>query len=142
MPNFSRVGWKTYSNSRYEFEFLYPENWQSLSVPENNDGIGFISPQHPEVEIRGWAGSFLASELQGGKQNLKQAIKPNFQTKQGIKGTLLVEVTSQRILMTLTLSQGQIKYYWQGRCNSQNFAKYYRLFYYIAQEYKVKSPES
>jgi hypothetical protein len=135
LPNFSTVGWKTYSNSRYKFEFPYPENWQSLPAPENHDGIAFISPQNPEVQIRGWAGKLLPSEF--GRDQ-----KPNFQTKQGIKGTLLVEVTSQTSVMTLNLTQGQIKYYWQGHCNSQNFDKYYRFFYYIAQEYKVKSAGS
>jgi hypothetical protein len=142
LSNFSTVEWKTYSNSRYDFEFPYPENWQSLPTPENNDGIGFISPQDQEVEIRGWAGNRLPSELGQGQKLLKQTSNPNFYTKQGIKGILLVEVTSQRSIMTLTLSQGQIKYYWQGRCNSQDFDKYYRFFYYIAQEYKVKNTES
>lgn len=138
---FSTVGWKTYSNSRYGFEFPYPENWQSLPTPENKDGIVFVSPQDAEVEIRGWAGNRLPSDWNPGKV-VKKTINPNFQTKQGIRGTLQIEVTSQQSLMTLTLSEGKIKYYWQGRCNTQNFNRYYRFFYYIAQQYKVKSAES
>jgi hypothetical protein len=137
---FSEVGWKTYSNSRYGFEFPYPENWQSLPAPENGDGIVFVSPQDVEAEIRGWAGNRLPSDFEQSK-GAKKTINPNFQTKQGIKGILLVEVTSQQSLMTLTLTQGQIKYYWQGRCNTQDFNRYYRFFYYTARQYKVKSAE-
>jgi hypothetical protein len=64
-------------------------------------------------------------------------LKPNFQTAQGISGVLLVEVNQQVGSMTLTLTQGQVKYYWQGRSKSQDFQDYYRLFYYIAQQYRI-----
>ena len=50
---------------------------------------------------------------------------------------LVVEVGQQVSSMTLTLTQGQVKYYWQGQSNSQEFQNYYRLFYYIAQQYRI-----
>jgi hypothetical protein len=40
------------------------------------------------------------------------------------------------------LSQNKVKYYWQGRCNSQDFDQYYRFFYYIAQQYKIKNTQT
>lgn len=130
--NAGAITWKTYSNSRYGFEFPYPSNWTSLAAPENDDGIAFISPQNNTVEIRGWASQQLPNSIVTEQEPVKK-LKPNFQTAQGISGVLLVEVNQQIGSMTLTLTQGQVKYYWQGRSKSQDFQDYYRLFYYIAQ---------
>lgn len=128
--------WKTYSNSRYGFEFPYPSNWNSLATPANNDGIVLVSPQNQSVEIRGWAGYQLpASSIEG--QEAVKNINYNFQTAQGVSGVLVVEVGQQVSSMTLTLTEGDVKYYWQGQSNSQEFQKYYRLFYYIAQQYRI-----
>ncbi|WP_138506057.1 hypothetical protein [Nostoc sp. PA-18-2419] len=134
------IAWKTYSNSRYGFEFPYPSNWTSLPAPENDDGIGFISPQNNSVEIRGWASQQLPNSIDKDPESGKK-IKSNFQTAQGISGVLVVEVAQQVGSMTLTLTHNQVKYYWQGRSNSQEFPKYYRLFYYIAQHYRFQSLE-
>lgn len=138
-PNFnaSNITWKTYTNSRYGFEFPYPSNWTALTAPENNDGIAFVSPQNNTVEIRGWAVNQLPESLSK-NQDFEKAIKPNFQTTQGISGVMLVEVGQQVSSMTLTINQGQVKYYWQGRSQSQEFQDYYRLFYYIAQQYRIR----
>ncbi|WP_375511392.1 hypothetical protein [uncultured Nostoc sp.] len=130
--NAGAIAWKTYSNSRYGFEFPYPSNWTSLAAPENDDGIAFISPQNNSVEIRGWASHQLPNEQESVKK-----IKSNFQTAQGVSGVLVVEVDQRVGSMTLTLTQSQVKYYWQGRSKSQDFQDYYRLFYYIAQQYRI-----
>ncbi len=137
-PSFinSGVTWKTYSNSRYGFEFLYPSTWTSLPPPENNDGIAFVSPQNTRVEIRGWAGNRLPDSIITDK-NAKKTINPNFKTNQGVFGVLEVEVGSQESSMILTLTKGQVKYYWQGRSPASEFSNYYRVFYYIAQEYRI-----
>lgn len=134
--NVEAITWKTYSNSRYGFEFPYPSNWNSLPGPENDDGIGLISPQNKTVEIRGWASHQLANSIDKGLQSGKK-IQPNFQTSQGVSGVLVVEVDRQATSMTLTLTHNQVQYYWQGRSNSQEFPNYYRLFYYIAQQYRI-----
>ncbi len=134
--NTSGVRWKTYSNSRYSFEFPYPSSWASLAAPDNNDGIVFVSPQKNSVEIRAWAGNRLPEPLNKNR-DVKTTINPNFQTVQGVSGVLVVDVDPQVSLMTLTLTQGRIKYYWQGRSQSQEFQDYYSLFYYIAQQYRI-----
>ncbi|MFW9257703.1 hypothetical protein [Nostoc sp. CALU 546] len=130
--NAGAIAWKTYSNSRYGFEFPYPSNWTSLAVPTNDDGIAFISPQDNTVEIRGWASQYLPNDQETGKK-----LKSNFQTAQGVSGVMVVEVDQRVGSMTLTLTQSQVKYYWQGRSKSQEFPEYYRLFYYIAQQYRI-----
>ncbi|MDZ8105579.1 MAG: hypothetical protein RM338_08120 [Nostoc sp. DedQUE12a] len=134
--NVEAIAWKTYSNSRYGFEFPYPSNWSSLPAPENNDGITFISDQNKALEIRGWASQQLLNSIDKDRESNKK-IQPNFQTAQGISGVLVVESDRQATSMTLTLTQNQVKYYWQGRSNSQEFPNYYRLFYYIAQQYRI-----
>lgn len=134
--NAGAITWKTYTNSRYGFEFLYPSNWTSLAAPENDDGIAFISPQDNSVEIRGWASQQLPNSIFTEQESGKK-IKPNFQTAQGVSGVLVVEVDQPVGSMTLTLTQNQVKYYWQGRSKSQVFQDYYRLFYYIAQQYRI-----
>jgi len=134
--NTSGVTWKTYSNSRYGFEFPYPSNWTSLPAPDNDDGIAFVSPQKNSVEIRSWAGNRLPESLSKNR-DVKTTINPNFRTVQGVSGVLVVEIDQQVSSMTLTLTQGQIKYYWQGRSHSQEFQDYYSLFYYIAQQYRI-----
>ena len=126
------IAWKTYRNSRYGFEFPYPSNWTSLAASENGDGIAFISPQDNSVEIRGWASHQLPNEQESVKK-----IKSNFQTAQGVAGVLVVEVDRRSGSMTLTLTQSQVKYHLQGRSKSQEFQNYYRLFYYIAQQYRI-----
>ncbi|MEH1969064.1 hypothetical protein [Nostoc sp.] len=130
------IAWKTYSNSRYGFEFPYPSNWISLAVPENDDGIAFVSPQDNSVEIRGWASHELLNSIVTDQESVKK-IKPNFQTAQGVSGVMVVEVDQRLGSMTLTLTQSQVKFYLQGRSKSQEFQDYYRLFYYIAQQYRI-----
>ncbi|MFN6471111.1 MAG: hypothetical protein RMY36_015785 [Nostoc sp. SerVER01] len=134
--NVEAITWKIYSNSRYGFEFPYPSNWTSLAAPENDDGIGFIAPQNNSVEIRGWVSHQLPNSMIKDRESGKN-IKPNFQTAQGISGVLVVEVDRQATSMTLTLTQNQVKYHWQGLSNSKEFPNYYRLFYYIAQQYRI-----
>ncbi|AFY33985.1 hypothetical protein [Calothrix sp. PCC 7507] len=134
--NTSGVTWKTYNNSRYSFEFPYPSNWASLPAPDNDDGITFVSPQKNSVQIRSWAGNRLPESLTKNR-DVKTTIDPNFRTVQGVSGVLVVDVDPQVSLMTLTLTQGQIKYYWQGRSQTQEFPDYYNLFYYIAQQYRI-----
>ncbi|MBG1268548.1 hypothetical protein F8S12_20170 [Nostoc sp. WHI] len=128
--NAGAIAWKTYSNSRYGFEFPYPSNWISLAAPENADGMTFISPLDNTVEIRGWASHQLPNS------SVKK-INPNFQTAQGVSGMMVVEVDQRVGSMTLTITQNQVKYSWQGRSKSQEFQDYYRLFYYIAQQYRI-----
>ena len=137
--NAGAIAWKTYSNSRYGFEFPYPSNWTSLAAPANDDGIAFFSPQDNSVEIRGWASQQLPNSIVTDQESVKK-IKPNFQTAQGVSGVLVVEVDQQVGSMTLTLTQSQVKYYWQGRSKSQEFQNYYRFFYYIAQQYRIPKP--
>jgi len=122
--------WKTYANRRYGFEFPYPSNWNTLLSPENQDGVAFVSPAQ-DVEIRGWAGNQLRSLLTPvDKQS-------NFKTKQGKSGQLVVDVGLQVSSMTLTLTQGEVNYYWRGQCQNEKFGDYYRFFYYIAQQYRI-----
>ncbi|MHC0063034.1 hypothetical protein ACWATR_08920 [Nostoc sp. UIC 10890] len=130
--NAGAIAWKTYSNSRYGFEFPYPSNWNSLAASENGDGIAFISPQDNSVEIRGWA----SHQLPNTQESVKK-IKHNFQTAQGVSGVMVVEVDQRVGSMTLTLTHSQVKYYLQGRSKGQEFPDYYRLFYYIAQQYRI-----
>ncbi|BAY25204.1 hypothetical protein NIES2100_50100 [Calothrix sp. NIES-2100] len=132
--NASNVAWKTYINNRYGFEFPYPSNWNALPPPDNDDGIAFVSPQKSSVVIRAWAGNRLPESA---SPDAKITVNPNFKTAQGIPGVMVVEVGQQVSSMTLTITQGQVKYYWQGRSQSQDFTDYYRFFYYIAQQYKV-----
>ncbi|BAY08937.1 hypothetical protein [Calothrix sp. NIES-2098] len=132
--NVSNITWKTYTNNRYGFEFPYPNNWNALPPPDNDDGIVFVSPENKTVEIRSWAGNRIPDAV---KQDAKVTVNPNFKTAQGIPGIMVVEVGQQVSSMTLTITQGQVKYHWQGRSPSQEFTDYYRFFYYIAQQYKV-----
>lgn len=134
--NTSGLTWKTYSNSRYGFEFPYPSNWTSLPTPDNQDGIAFVAPQKTSVEMRAWAGNHLIEPF-GKSRDVKTTINPNFQTAQGVSGVLVVEVDEQVSSMTLTLTHGKIKYYWQGRSPTQEFPNYYSLFNYIAHQYKI-----
>jgi hypothetical protein len=126
--------WETYYNPRYGFEFPYPNNWTSLA-PDNNDGVAFVSPHNKNTEIRAWAGKELP-ELQNPETS--KPIDHNFKTAQGISGVLVVEVGQQVSSMTLTINQEQVNYHWQGQTSSKEFKDNYRLFYYIAKQYKIK----
>jgi hypothetical protein len=127
--------WKTYRNTRYGFEFPYPNTWKSLPS-DNADGIVLISPRNNAVEIRSWAGMQLPEDITQDKKG-KTSINSNFTTAQGISGVLTVEVGQQEGVMTLQLAQGQLRYHWQGKAPSQEFSSYYRFFYYIASSYKI-----
>lgn len=131
----SSISWKTYSNLRYGFEFPYPSNWTPLTKPTNDDGIAFVSPRNSNVEIRGWASNQLSPSITEDSQG---SASYNFQTTQGLRGVLLVETGNTVSSMKLTLSQNQVEYHWQGKSPSQEFSKYYPLFYYIAQQYRVR----
>jgi hypothetical protein len=129
--------WNRYSNPRYDFEFLYPSNWQALPAPDNEDGRAFISLENSAVEIRGWAGNQLP-HWENKDKTAKKSINTNFKTAQGVPGVLMVEVGQEISAMKLTLTQGQVRYYWQGKAPSQEFDEYYRVFYYIAQQYRIR----
>ncbi|WP_413174147.1 hypothetical protein [Anabaena azotica] len=131
----SEVTWKTYSNTRYSFEFPYPSNWNSSGTSDNNDGIAFVAPNNRNVEMRAWASRHLEVNIQ---EQYSREQTQNFQTAEGVFGVMSVDVGQQTTSMTLTITQGQVKYYWRGQSNSKEFKEYYRLFYYIAQQYKIR----
>jgi hypothetical protein len=124
--------WNTYRNKRYGFEFPYPHTWQALDNPDNSDGIALVSPNKKNVEIRAYASKPLLKSLTQNPQPV-----PNFQTHQGFSGVMSVEIGEKVTVMKLTITQEQLEYHWQGKSDHQDFQNYYRLFYYIAQEYKI-----
>jgi len=126
------VRWKTYKNNRYGFEFPYPNTWQQLGNPDNSDGIALVSPNKKNVEIRAYASKPL---LKFATENPQPV--PNFRTHQGFSGVLAVEAGEKVTVIKLTISQENLEYHWQGQSGSKDFQNYYRLFYYIAQEYKI-----
>ena len=128
--------WAVYRNDRYGFEFLYPNDWQPEPPPTNLDGQRFTHPEAAGVEMRGWAGSALVLLPQAGPTG-SRGLPENFVTDQGIVGYLQVEIGLDVSSMTLTLVRDQIAYSWQGRSPSREFADYYRLFTYIARQYRI-----
>lgn len=130
------ITWQNYKNTRYGFEFPYPSNWKPLTAPANADGIAFVSPQNPSVEIRSWASNQLPDAI-GNEQNSQTVQGTNFQTTQGVKGVLAVDVGNSLSTMTLTLNHNQVRYNWQGKSPSPEFQNYYPLFYYIVQQYRI-----
>ena len=131
--------WNTYRNPRFNFEFLYPSNWTPFPVPDNLDGRAFGNPENPDCEIRGWA-EFAEPGIpspESTSQPLNTSKPQNFITDQGKTGQLQVELDSDISVMRLTLTQENVSYNWQGRCESEQFADYYRFFYYIARQYRL-----
>jgi hypothetical protein len=137
--------WDTYHNSRYGFDFPYPSHWIPFPMPDNRDGRAFRDPKTPSLEIRGWAANKLveiqASSPKKPDQESSNPQRQNFTTDQGLTGELQVEVGTDISLMTLTLSQDKVQYNWQGQCESKQFADNYRLFYSVATQYRLPSPE-
>jgi len=64
-------------------------------------------------------------------------VAPNFVTQQGLQGLLHVEVGAEVSFITLTLIQNGVMYSWQGRSPSDQFAKYYEFFNYVAGQYRI-----
>ncbi len=128
-------GWKTYSNSRYGFEFPYPSHWTIIATPENADGIAFVSPDDQYIQIRSWASHQLPEQNLG----IKRKVNFNFQTAQGVPGVMVVDVGQQLTSMQLTVNKSNLKYQLYTQSDNQKFPKYYRLFYYIAQQYRIQN---
>ncbi|MBD1216633.1 MAG: hypothetical protein H9536_04685 [Aphanizomenon flos-aquae Clear-A1] len=126
------VRWKTYKNNRYGFEFPYPNTWQELKNPDNSDGVVLVLPNKKNLEIRSYASKPL---LKFSRKT--QGKVYNFRTNQGVFGVLTVEVREKVTVIKLTITQEKLEYFWQGQSDSQEFKKYYRLFYHMAQEYKI-----
>ncbi|HEY9901107.1 MAG TPA: hypothetical protein V6D43_01540 [Candidatus Sericytochromatia bacterium] len=137
----SQSSWNIYRNPRYRFEFPYPRAWLAFPMPDNRDGRAFRDPQNQNAEIRGWAGNQL-SQIKTSSPNSTPKAPPktqqqNFSTEQGLTGKLQVEIGLDISLMTLTLRQREVVYNWQGKCESKQFADYYRFFYYVASQYRL-----
>lgn len=132
----NKTTWKTYKNNRYSFEFPYPNTWQIQPTPTNDDGVVLVSPHNPAIEIRGWAGNRLPEEINVNTQ-AQQDTTPNFQTQQGKKGILIVEVKPPNSVMKLTIKTNRLTYHWQGTSPTEEFDDYYRVFNYIARSYKI-----
>ncbi|MFN8952329.1 MAG: hypothetical protein ACK5WC_14480 [Aphanizomenon sp.] len=126
------VRWKTYKNNRYGFEFPYPNTWQELKNPDNSDGVVLVLPNKKNLEIRSYASKPL---LKFSRKT--QGKVYNFRTNQGVFSVLTVEVREKVTVIKLTITQEKLEYFWQGQSDSQEFKKYYRLFYHMAQEYKI-----
>jgi hypothetical protein len=126
------VTWKTYKNNRYGFEFPYPNTWQELKNPDNSDGVVLVLPNKKNLEIRSYASKPL---LKFSRKT--QGKVYNFRTNQGVFSVLTAEVREKVTVIKLTITQEKLEYFWQGQSDSQEFKKYYRLFYYMAQEYKI-----
>lgn len=137
------ASWNTYRNSRFNFEFLYPSNWKPFPLPDNLDGRAFRHPENPNCEIRGWAefAQLGTPPPENTSKPLNSSQPENFLTEQGETGKLQVDLNSDISVMTLTLTQNNISYNWQGRCESEQFADYYRFFYYIARQYRLLVPD-
>ncbi|MDB9459855.1 hypothetical protein PN480_03120 [Dolichospermum circinale CS-1225] len=124
--------WKIYKNPRYGFEFPYPHTWQELRNPDNSDGVVLVLPNKDNVEIR----SYASKPVLGFSPKTQEQVY-NFRTNQGVFSVLTVEVKEKVTVIKLTITQAELEYSWQGQSDSQDFQNYYRLFYHIAQEYKI-----
>lgn len=135
--------WKTYHNPRYGFEFPYPGDWLSCPIPSNLDGLAFHSPEHPSIEIRGWArksSTNIAPINQGFAERQQKRNKSpgyNFTTEQGLTGKIRVNIGLDISSITLTLVKDKLQYNLEGKANSQEFANYYRFFHYVAKNYRI-----
>ncbi|MDB9535529.1 hypothetical protein PN451_06665 [Dolichospermum planctonicum CS-1226] len=129
------VIWNTYKNDRYGFEFPYPHTWQELRNPDNSDGVVLVLPDKKNLEIRSYASKPVLKFSPKNQEHQEQVY--NFQTNQGVFSVLTVEVREKVTVIKLTITQAELEYSWQGQSDSQDFQNYYRLFYYIAREYKI-----
>jgi hypothetical protein len=145
----SSGNWRIYRNARYGFEFPYPDNWVAGEAPANGDGQVFSDRLNSALEIRGWAGYNIAGtagrewKRKSKKNSIDHNSSPlqeNFTTEQGVVGRLKVELGSQESSMTLTLVRGDVRYNFQGKAPSKQFADYYKFFYYVASQYQVSPP--
>ncbi|GAB4460914.1 MAG: hypothetical protein OHK0037_08960 [Elainellaceae cyanobacterium] len=130
--------WKIYHNPNYGFEFPYPDNWVPAPLADSQDGRRFRNPYNMDIEILGWA-SHVSSTPGDSSEQVRRSVlaAPNFTTRQGLSGQLRVEIGSTVSLMTLTLAEDGVVYFWQGRSPSDEFSKYYEFFNYVANEYTV-----
>lgn len=130
--------WKVYQNPNYGFEFPYPDNWVPAPLSDSQDGRRFRNPYSTDVEILGWA-SHVSSVLGDSSEQVRRSVlaAPNFTTRQGLRGQLRVEIGPTVSLMTLTLTEDGVVYFWQGRSPSGQFSQYYEFFNYVARQYYV-----
>jgi len=95
------------------------------------------------VEIRGWAGYNVPAANRKQRHNINidqpKPLKLNFTTEQGLSGELKVDLRSQESSMTLILVEGDVRYNFQGKAPSKQFADYYKFFYYVGRQYRVPS---
>lgn len=133
-----RRTWKVYQNPNYGFEFPYPDNWVPAPLSDGQDGRRFRNPHSMDVEILGWA-SHLSSAPGDSSEQVRRSVlaAPNFTTRQGLRGQLRVEIGASVSLMTLTLAEEGVVYFWQGRSPSDQFSQYYEFFDYVAKQYHV-----
>lgn len=135
-----RRTWKIYQNPNYGFEFPYPDNWVPAPLSDSQDGRRFRNPYSMDVEILGWA-SHISSTPGDSSEQVRRSVlaAPNFTTRQGLRGQLRVEIGTSVSLMTLTLTEEGVVYFWQGRSPSDQFSQYYEFFDYVAKQYYVPS---
>lgn len=139
-------GWEYYRSDRYGFEFLYPSDWATAPLEQREQADGeqaFVNPEMPTVKIRGWATHLSNDAVQGSATSEPTEDSPtpdmemNFVTEQGMAGNLNVHSGSEMSSITLTLFQNDRVYKWQGEAPRGEFASFYQLFTYIANQYRI-----
>jgi hypothetical protein len=122
--------------------------WAGSQLPEISPELQVLSlgweealiNQDQVTEKQGQQKTF--NSLEGSTENFSEhqrdrAQQQNFITAQGRTGYLNVKVGLDTSAMTLMLKQGRVQYNWRGQCSSQQFDDYYRLFTYIARNYRL-----
>ena len=135
---------KVYRNGRFGYEFPYPNHWIPDRAPGNRDGQVFVNPKNPAMKIRGWASNKLpafAAIIPNNNHTQTvsaSSLQRNFETEQGLRGHLQVEIGENISSIALTVVQAEVSYSFQAQSPNEDFAAYYPLFYSLARQYRIR----
>lgn len=131
--------WKQYTNARYGFTVLYPDNWSIKETSQNGDGAFFVT-ENKNNDVRAFA-SFSDENSEEYFENTKISGKKviDIKTIQGFGGKLIIGEDKDKVQYEYIIVNEQIAYTFYALLDKEYYALNKGILDEIIKNIKIES---